>query len=129
MFPKQRQRVLLLGDSFTFGLNTHDVDTWATFLAERLPRHEIVNAGVPGYTIVQEAALFAERAKYVEPEVVVLQVLFNDLYGFFFFERFFFARERWQESTIWRRRSLRRGNDTAPSDLEREFLLSLGVEM
>ncbi len=51
-FPKQKQRILLLGDSFTFG-KVDDVDTYPAFLQARLPGREVINAGVSGYSILQ----------------------------------------------------------------------------
>ena len=112
---KKRQRILLLGDSFTFGINLHDVDIWPNILQKQQRHREFVNAGVPGYTILQQNALFQERAKDLEPDITVLQVLFNDLYGFFYFERRLYGRDR---------------SETAePSELEEEFLRRLGVNL
>ncbi len=125
-FPKRRQRVLLLGDSFTFGINLHDAHTYPALLQALLPGREIVNAGVPGYSIPQEVALFRERARFTEPDVTVLQVLFNDLYGFFYFERNLFARELRDEVWLFGRR-LSRSDRYEPSALEKELLGRLGV--
>ncbi len=126
IFPKRRQRILLLGDSFTFGINLHDVHTYPALLQDRLPEREVVNGGVPGYSIPQEAALFSERAQYVEPDICVLQVLFNDLYGFFYFERSLFEREHREQ--IWFFGKRRPGGEVyAPSELEKELLTKVGV--
>ena len=111
-FPKARQRVLLLGDSFTYGSYVHNHDTFAAILDRQDPDRELVNAGVIGYTLADELALFEERARYVEPDVVVLQVLDNDLHGMFFFYRGYFGR---------------RGATVEPSPTERAFFTELGL--
>lgn len=121
-----RQRVLLLGDSFTFGYNVDDRSTYPAFLASMLEDREIINAGVPGYSIPQETSLFLDRAKYCEPDVVVLQVLFNDLFGLFSFERDTFARD-WNRRGFWfgKRLPSRELRRHVPSQTEREFVRQL----
>ncbi len=106
-FPKTRQRILLLGDSFTFGHPANDGDNFAHYLQERLPDSEIVNAGVNAMTISDELSLFRERAKYVEPDVVVLQVLDNDFENLFSFYRNIFDRD---------------GARFSPSEAEQSFI-------
>lgn len=78
-FPKTKQRILLLGDSFTFGPYLHNQDTYPAILDRTYPDKEVINAGVCGYTIRDELWLFTEKAKYVEPDIVILQVCPNDL--------------------------------------------------
>jgi hypothetical protein len=83
-FPKPRTcRVLCLGDSFTFGHGVHNQWCYPHYLGRYLEGAEIINAGKVGYTICDEASYFDERGRFVEPDIVVLQVLSNDLYGFF----------------------------------------------
>jgi len=48
---------------------------------------EVINAGVAGYTITDEVSLFVERAKYVEPDITILQVLDNNLHDLLYFKR------------------------------------------
>ncbi|MEZ4753475.1 MAG: SGNH/GDSL hydrolase family protein [Bdellovibrionota bacterium] len=93
-FPKVKQRVLVLGDSFSFGPYLPEYHSYPYFLENILANAEVVNAGVPGYTIEDEAGLFRDRAKYLEPDIVLLQVLDNDLTDFFWFKRNEFDRER-----------------------------------
>lgn len=52
--------VVLVGDSFVFGLGVDDRDTFAWLLAQRLPDHRIVNLGVPGWGTDQELAELEE---------------------------------------------------------------------
>ncbi|MDH3692115.1 MAG: SGNH/GDSL hydrolase family protein, partial [Gammaproteobacteria bacterium] len=93
-FPKKRQRVLVLGDSITFGPFLDNHDTYPAMLNDLYPQREFVNAGVQGYTIIEQLSLFVERAKYVEPDVTILQVLDNDLFDFFYFRLNIFDREK-----------------------------------
>ena len=110
--PGKRQRILLLGDSYTFGVHLPNAHTFAAMLAEQQPGLEILNAGIVGYTIVQEVELFRERAAAVAPDITVLQVLDNDIYGMFFFTRSWFDRK---------------GRRYEASEAERGFLEELGL--
>lgn len=93
-FPKTGQRVLCLGDSFTFGLYVPSVHTFPHLLGQLLPGTEVANAGVSGYTIPDQVELFRERARFLEPDLIVLQVYDNDLTDQFHFQRAHFARDR-----------------------------------
>jgi len=128
-FPKERQRILLLGDSFTFGYMVHDAATFPRFLQERLPDREVVNAGVPGYTIFQEADMFLERARFTEPDITVLQVAYNDLFGAFSFERNTFSRDA-STNGFWFATRIpgREGREFLPSRLEQEFIARIRAQ-
>ncbi len=85
-FPKTKQRILNLGDSFTFGAYLNNQDIFTDVLNRRFKDKEFVNAGICGSTITDELALFVGKARYVDPDIVILQVLDNDLSGLFYFE-------------------------------------------
>lgn len=106
-FPKKKQRILLLGDSYTFGEHLHNQDTLAEILNRKIPQKEFVNGGICGYTISDEISLYVERARYMEPDLTILQVLDNDLYGLFAFKLNQFDRKK---------------RVHAPSPLEEQFL-------
>lgn len=91
---KNEQRVLILGDSYTFGPYLPNHDTYPALLQKINPELEVINAGIAGYTITDETSLFIERAQYVAPDITVLQVSDNDLYGLFYFKMNFYDRER-----------------------------------
>ena len=82
-FPTSRvkPRLLCLGDSFTFGPYMNNHDCYPQLLEGRLKNIDAINAGVAGYTICDELSYFEERGKYLEPDLVLLQVVDNDLYG------------------------------------------------
>ncbi len=94
-FPKIKQRILILGDSFTYGPYLGDHETYPALLDTKFPEKEVINGGVLGYTITDEVGLFVGRAKYVEPDITILQVLDNDIYGLFFFKRNEFSRNKY----------------------------------
>jgi len=106
-FPKEKQRILILGDSCTFGPYLANYNTYPALLDKRYPDKEVINAGIAGYTITDETSLFIERAKYAEPDITILQVIDNDIYGLFYFRRNQFNRE---------------GKVYQPSKVEIEFL-------
>jgi hypothetical protein len=93
-FPKTKPRLLCLGDSFTFGPFLANHDTYPALLQQKYPDKEVINAGICGYTIPDEVSLLKQRAKYCEPDIIILQVLDNDLVDFFYFKRQVFARDR-----------------------------------
>ncbi|MFH1353975.1 MAG: SGNH/GDSL hydrolase family protein [bacterium] len=93
-FPKTKQRILFLGDSYTFSPYLSNQDTHPDLLAKLYPEAEIVNAGIAGYTITDEASLFIERAKFMEPDITVLQVSENDIVGLLSFNMNRFDRRR-----------------------------------
>jgi len=93
-FPKKRPRILCLGDSFTFGPYLPGHDTYPGLLQQKYPDKEVINAGICGYTITDEVSLLKQRAKYCEPDIIILQALDNDLLDFFYFRRQIFARDR-----------------------------------
>lgn len=92
-FPKTKQRLLVLGDSVTFGPYGPNEWTYPYLLEKVYGKAEIVNAGVCGYTITDEVSLFQEKAKYTEPDIVIIQVLDNDITDFFSYKRNLFARK------------------------------------
>jgi hypothetical protein len=93
-FPKKKPRILCLGDSFTFGPYLANHDTYPGLLQQKYPDKEVINAGICGYTITDEVSLLKQRAKYCEPDIIILQALDNDLMDFFYFKRQVFARDR-----------------------------------
>lgn len=92
-FPKSKQRILCLGDSFTFGLKVPEVHTFTHFLATWTGL-EVANAGVHGYTIEDELDQFQKRSKYLEPDIIVIQAYDNDLMDELYDHRLIFNRRR-----------------------------------
>jgi lysophospholipase L1-like esterase len=92
-FPKQKQRILILGDSYTFGPYLPNFHCYPNLLDKKYLDKEIINAGIAGYTITDEVSLFIEGSRYVEPDITILQVLENDIEGLFYFLKNQYDRE------------------------------------
>jgi hypothetical protein len=77
-------RILVLGDSFTFGDGNAEPDIWLRVMERRLRERghavEVVNAGVEGYDTRAELLYLEELLPEVRPSVVVLGFLANDVY-------------------------------------------------
>lgn len=72
-------RILLLGDSFTFGETVSDSESYASRLQELLPRAEIMNFGVHGYAHDQMLLLFKDRGVAYKPDIVMLGFVSDDM--------------------------------------------------
>jgi lysophospholipase L1-like esterase len=79
--PAPVRRVVVLGDSITFGNRLAVEDTYAAQLQELLDatEYEVLNFGVGGYDVAQSVAQLEHRALEYEPRVVVLGYCLNDI--------------------------------------------------
>ncbi len=82
--PDARYRIMCLGDSSTMGYGVDDDKTYparlSTFLQYQYPGLcDVVNAGTIGYTIDDERAYLEEKGFRLEPDLIVLEVFFNDV--------------------------------------------------
>lgn len=80
--PPDEIRILALGDSWTFGYLVGDGQTWPDQLEALLERGtarpvEVVNAGVPGYSVRQFMMTLEDPGFALEPQVVVIPVSHN----------------------------------------------------
>jgi lysophospholipase L1-like esterase len=84
--PQGVYRVLMLGDSTTFGWGVREEDTAAKILERKLNAHlppgydkaEVLNAGVGNYDTVQEVTYYETRGRDFHPDLVVLVYFIND---------------------------------------------------
>ena len=79
-------RILAVGDSQTFGPFLANEDTWPAWTENYLrqrdrsaDRTQVFNAGIVGYTIVDELGYLRDKALAFAPSLVVLAVFENDL--------------------------------------------------
>ena len=83
--PDGTYRVLLLGDSQTFGHGVEHEETFGQVLERRLQeqlplaRVEVINSGVGGYNLYQEAVYLVHEGLSFEPDLVVILFIGNDL--------------------------------------------------
>jgi hypothetical protein len=74
-----RGRILLLGDSYTFGHGVPAEETFGAVLAqELLPDWDFVNLAVPGSGTDQQLITFERRGKQIRPDIVVLGFFVRD---------------------------------------------------
>lgn len=77
-------RILLLGDSFAFGVGVDQESSFATLLEARLNRsggplrYEVANLGVSGYSTDQELLRLRALGERLQPDLVILMVCGND---------------------------------------------------
>jgi hypothetical protein len=76
---KEKVRILILGDSFTFGDEVSDDETYSAHLQAMLPHTEIINMGVHGYGHDQMLILLKEEVIKYEPDIVILGFLPLDM--------------------------------------------------
>ena len=84
--PPNVYRVMMLGDSTTFGWGVKEEDTAAKFLERKLNanlpagynRAEVMNAGVGNYDTVQEVTYYETIGWKYHPDLVVLVFFIND---------------------------------------------------
>ena len=76
---KQTLRILILGDSFTFGDEVSDNETYSYYLQQMLPQTEVINMGVHGYGHDQMLILLREEGVKYEPDIVILGFLPLDM--------------------------------------------------
>ncbi len=77
--PPAKLRVLVLGDSFTYGIGVADDETFSVRLEALDPRFEVLNTGVNGYGTAQELLLLRDQGLALRPDVVVVVFFWNDL--------------------------------------------------
>jgi hypothetical protein len=74
-----RKRIVMLGDSITFGHRLPDDQTFAALLDARSGRFEVVNLGVEGYGTDQQLLVLLGEGLRHRPDVVVLNFCSNDV--------------------------------------------------
>jgi lysophospholipase L1-like esterase len=83
--PRNTFRILLLGDSFTFGFKSAEDDVFARKLEGRLRREygattvEVVNAGVLSYCPLLEDLQYRHHLHILEPDLVILNFDMSDV--------------------------------------------------
>ncbi len=84
-FPYERvpgkKRLLMLGDSNTFGYGLEENETYPRMLEEMLGEgHEVINAAVIGYGIDQEYLFFRREGIKYRPDIVIVGFSAGDIY-------------------------------------------------
>jgi hypothetical protein len=82
--PKNTRRLLLLGDSVTYGMSVAPESTFAKTLERNLNARlqqpiEVINTGVSAYTTYNEVEYYLDRGRKFQPDVVVISFCMNDI--------------------------------------------------
>jgi lysophospholipase L1-like esterase len=77
--PKTKKRILLLGNSCTFGWGVTDEQTYGRQLEMFLQNeYEVVNAGIPGYSSLQGKRFLELELLDLQPDIVTIMFAWND---------------------------------------------------
>ena len=76
---KNTIRVLAFGDSFTFGAEVGDQDCWTEKLNASTPRLEVLNFGVPGFSLDQALLRYEEEGTQFSPRIVLMGFLTENI--------------------------------------------------
>lgn len=71
--------IAVLGDSITFGYGVEDDATIPAQLGRHFPHHDVLNAGVPGYNLLQQRMAYQEKIRKLHPTALLLIFHFNDV--------------------------------------------------
>ena len=74
-----RARVLVLGDSFAYGVGVGDRETFSAQLEALQPELDVINTGVNGYGTGQELLLLRDEGLAFAPDFVVVSFFWNDV--------------------------------------------------
>jgi len=75
-----KHRIVVLGDSFTFGAEVADDATYAHYLETNIPNSEVLNFGVQGYGHDQILLYLKEESIKYHPDIVILGFTYIDIY-------------------------------------------------
>jgi len=81
--PEGELRIMLLGDSITYGLQVSRKRTFVEQLENRLQKEiksaEVINTGVPGYTPYNELQYYLTEGRKFDPDIVIVAFCMNDV--------------------------------------------------
>jgi hypothetical protein len=74
-----KRRVVMLGDSFLFGVDLDAQETIPAILERKLPGYELYNLGIPGWGLDQMYLSYKKYVTLIKPQIVVLLYIDDDL--------------------------------------------------
>lgn len=76
----EKKRIFLIGDSYTFGEEVSDTETFSYFLQEKKPEYEVMNLGIGGYGLDQVLITLMENIETYKPEFIILGFVYDDIF-------------------------------------------------
>lgn len=79
--PDTRVRILVVGDSLTYGLGVEESLTYPSQLQALLPspKYEVLNLGIVGYNSTQILNVLKEHIPLLKPDLIIYGICLNDL--------------------------------------------------
>jgi hypothetical protein len=80
--PGNRERIVVIGDSFTFGFGVPQEEIFPILLEQKLnsleDRYDVLNLSVAGYTIQDEVNILRSKGLTWNPDTVIIGYVLND---------------------------------------------------
>lgn len=77
----EKPNIVLLGDSFTFGIGVNDGYEFGAIMGDELKQdYNVINLGIGGWGLTQEIRVFYEMAQSYSPKIVIIFFFSNDPY-------------------------------------------------
>jgi len=74
-----KPNIVLLGDSFAFGIGVNDGFEFASVMADKLQQHyNVINLGIGGWGLTQEIRVFYDEEQSFSPEFAIIIFCNND---------------------------------------------------
>jgi len=122
---KDRMRILMIGDSVTFGLaNTTYPDQVRDVLRERGIDAVVINAGVEGYS-VRNVEIEMQRYLALNPDIVTILIGWNDLFSEYHFPKAWYMKSA-AIRFLYRLKSVIRIWISTPDDIVRKMYAQRG---
>lgn len=80
VYDKAQYQVLIVGDSYTFGIDADDACVWPTMLQQMDHRLNVINLAVGGYGIDQMAITLQETIDFYRPNLVIAALVGEDVW-------------------------------------------------
>lgn len=77
--PKNIRRIVVLGDSFTWGWGVGDQEIYTEVLESSLKNVEVINLGVTAFGTPQEFKYLQQEGMQYDPDIVLLALCLNDI--------------------------------------------------
>ena len=77
--PRDKTRILILGDSYTLGNEVSNTETYSYNLQQMLPDTEVINMGVSGYGHDQMLLYLKEEGIKYKPNIVIVGFVADDM--------------------------------------------------
>ncbi len=91
-FPKTKQTILILSDAKMYSPFLDNDFIATNLLQKKYPDKEIINAAVPNYTMDDYETLYKEKARFTEPDLVIVVTDGSDILDEFFTQRNHYSR-------------------------------------